>query len=227
VVRQQAIFPTNGKTACQMNHLFELLGFLIVLIQLYRWLYRMWLQRWMNSKKSAKLPRKPRVWKPKTDRDCPVCQQHKSKAAPPAQLPPVAWSTRKGRGSPRKKISTQGFACSNPLCNYHGIRDEAIHALVGDGTHGKHAAIQDLKCQACGKKFTVRRNTETFPGYGCQGLVVVGSGCGYLGSQRSFHRARADHPHLARSQRRSKHEDPRAFYGPTRSAPSPTSGSFG
>ncbi len=28
-----------------------------------------------------------------------------------------------------------------------------IHALVGDGTHGKHRAIQDLKCQACGKKF--------------------------------------------------------------------------
>lgn len=142
-----------------MNQLFELLGFLIVLIQLYRWLYRMWLQRWMNRKKSVKLPRKPRVLKPKTEHDCPVCQQHKSKATPPAQLLPIAWSTRKGRGGPRKKISTQGFACPNPLCEDHGIRDEAIHALVGDGTHGKHAAIQDLKCQACGKKFTVRRNT--------------------------------------------------------------------
>jgi hypothetical protein len=61
-----------------MNHLFELLGFLIVLIHLYRWLYRMWLQHWVNRKKSVKLPRKPRVLKPKTEHDCPVCQKHKS-----------------------------------------------------------------------------------------------------------------------------------------------------
>lgn len=142
-----------------MNHLFELLGFLIGLIHLYHWLYRMWLQRWLNRKKSVRLPRKPRVLKPKTERDCPVCQQHRSKATPPAPLLPVSWSTRKGRGGPRKKISTQSFACPNSVCEYYGIRDETIHALVGDGTHGKHTLIQDLKCQACGRKFTVRRNT--------------------------------------------------------------------
>jgi transposase-like protein len=31
--------------------------------------------------------------------------------------------------------------------------------LVGYGTRGKQEAIQNLKCQACGEKFTVRRNT--------------------------------------------------------------------
>ena len=39
------------------------------------------------------------------------------------------------------------------------ITDERIHALVGYGSHGKQELIRDLKCQACGKKFTSRRNT--------------------------------------------------------------------
>jgi transposase-like protein len=30
---------------------------------------------------------------------------------------------------------------------------------VGYGTHGTQEVIHDLKCQACGKKFTARRNT--------------------------------------------------------------------
>jgi hypothetical protein len=30
---------------------------------------------------------------------------------------------------------------------------------VWDGKHGKHETIRDLKCQACGKKFTSRKNT--------------------------------------------------------------------
>jgi transposase-like protein len=34
-----------------------------------------------------------------------------------------------------------------------------IHALVGYGKHGIHEEIRDFKCQACGKKFTARRNT--------------------------------------------------------------------
>jgi transposase-like protein len=34
-----------------------------------------------------------------------------------------------------------------------------MHALVGDGRQGKQEEIRDLKCQACGKKFTIRKNT--------------------------------------------------------------------
>jgi transposase-like protein len=37
------------------------------------------------------------------------------------------------------------------------ITDEEIHALVGDGKHGRHEDIQDLLCQACKKKFTCRK----------------------------------------------------------------------
>ena len=37
-----------------------------------------------------------------------------------------------------------------------------MHALVGYGSHGKHEKIQDLMCQACGLKFTVRRDTVLY-----------------------------------------------------------------
>jgi IS1 family transposase len=37
-----------------------------------------------------------------------------------------------------------------------------VHALVWDGRHGKYEAIRDLKCQACGKKFTIRKNTVLY-----------------------------------------------------------------
>ena len=33
---------------------------------------------------------------------------------------------------------------------------------MADGHHGKHEWIQDLKCQACGLKFTVRRHTVLY-----------------------------------------------------------------
>lgn len=40
--------------------------------------------------------------------------------------------------------------------------EENIHALVGYGHHGKYERIQDLRCQACGKKFTLRRDTVLY-----------------------------------------------------------------
>ena len=49
--------------------------------------------------------------------------------------------------------------CPNKECEYYDITDENIHALVGYGNHGKQDLIQDLICQACRKKFLVRRNT--------------------------------------------------------------------
>ena len=69
---------------------------------------------------------------------------------------------RKGRGGPQKIISTQGYFCPNPECEYFCISDENIHALVGYGNHGKQELIQDFKCQACRKKFTSRKNTVLY-----------------------------------------------------------------
>jgi hypothetical protein len=72
---------------------------------------------------------------------------------------PESWQSRKGPGGRTKKIQTEGYFCPNKSCEYYGITEEAIHALVGYGKHGKQEEIRDFKCQACGKKFTARKNT--------------------------------------------------------------------
>ena len=69
---------------------------------------------------------------------------------------------RKGTGGKKKTIPTQGCFCSNPLCYYYLLDDESLHALVGFGTHGKYETIQNLRCQFCRKKFTVRRHTVLY-----------------------------------------------------------------
>ena len=97
--------------------------------------------------------------KPKSERDCPFCVQEKGQCKSPQPGMPEPWSLRKGPGGPKKRQSTGGYFCPNPACEYFCITDENIHALVGYGSHGKQELIRDLKCQACGKKFTSRRST--------------------------------------------------------------------
>ena len=50
---------------------------------------------------------------------------------------------------------------------------------MGYGSHGKHEKVQDLMWQACGKKFTVRRDTvlyrlKTHSGKAAQALMAEG-----------------------------------------------------
>ncbi len=59
-------------------------------------------------------------------------------------------------------MNTEGFACPNPQCPYSGITDAHVHALVGDGKHGRLERIQTFRCQACHTTFTSRRNTPLF-----------------------------------------------------------------
>jgi hypothetical protein len=92
--------------------------------------------------------------------DCQHCVEEKGKKANPApKKVEVAKSEPKGRGGRRKSFSTEGYFCSNKRCEYYGIRDEQIQALVGDGSYGKHEENRDLKCQSCWKKFTIRKHT--------------------------------------------------------------------
>jgi IS1 family transposase/transposase-like protein len=58
-------------------------------------------------------------------------------------------------------VSTHGYACPNPACPYVGVTDAAVHALVGDGHHGRDR-IQDFRCQACGTKVSARRDTALY-----------------------------------------------------------------
>ncbi len=139
-----------------MNKLLEVLAILVICLELYRLIRRFWIRQILKKRKAAKQPRKPRVLKPKSERDCPFCMKEKGKKKTSLPEMPTAWSTRKGRGGPKKRITRQGFFCPNTTCEYYGITDESIHALVGYGRHGKQEEIQDLKCQACQKKFTDR-----------------------------------------------------------------------
>src|ERR1700694_681680 len=49
------------------------------------------------------------------------------------------------RGAP-KRVNTEGFDCPNRTCLYFGITDASIHALVGDGKHGKTERIPTPGC---------------------------------------------------------------------------------
>jgi len=65
------------------------------------------------------------------------------------------------RGAP-KRIPTEGFACPNQQCPYFGITDAHIHALLGDGTHGRAEQIQTFRGPACRTTFTARRHTPLY-----------------------------------------------------------------
>jgi hypothetical protein len=140
------------------------------LLTVLLWLCLPWLIIYLSSEwrtsVSFRATRPKRIPKPLTPRppdDCPECQLDPahSIALGPADPPPPPWpSVKSPRGRP-KSIDTAGYACLNPECRYRTITDAHVHALVGDGTHGRDQ-IQDLVCQACGRKFSVRRDTALY-----------------------------------------------------------------
>ena len=65
------------------------------------------------------------------------------------------------RGAPKRR-HTEGFACPKQQCSYFGITDAHIHALVGDGKHGRAEQIQTFRGPACRTTFTSRRNTPLY-----------------------------------------------------------------
>jgi len=141
------------------KELLILVATIIILVEIYRKLRQIWVRHQLMQKKKNKPPRKAAVWRPKSERDCRFCQEDKGKGKESKRETPISWQLRKGKGGPKKKVITAGYYCSNESCEYYGIAEEVIHALVGYGSHGKYEEIQDLKCQACKKKFTIRRNT--------------------------------------------------------------------
>src|SRR5262245_29123602 len=105
-----------------------------------------------------------RLLRPRTPDDCPACCQPMPAVArtTPTRALVTPWCERKSRRGAPKQIDTQGFACLNRACTYYRITDAQIHALVGDGAHGKCERIQTLRCQACGTTFSTRRNTPLY-----------------------------------------------------------------
>jgi len=83
-----------------------------------------------------------RQLKPRSPDDCPACRRP---SAPMAQrlsdTPPSVLATGEESPGAPKRISTDGYACPRPRCDYYRVTDAHVHALVGDGQHGKMERI--------------------------------------------------------------------------------------
>lgn len=114
------------------------------------------------ANKKANSNDKTRKWKAKTPHDCPACQAGLSLTIRPIRREANPWHECKCSRGRKKTIQTQGYACLNPACDYHGITDASVHALVGNGKRGLRSDIQTLKCQCCGSSFSTRRITPLY-----------------------------------------------------------------
>jgi hypothetical protein len=139
------------------------LNLLIFLVLCLLWI---WLTRRSGHCEKTPEPEKPkrrRILRPRTPKDCAQCRAEADREEEePHQREVIPWSEIKSPRGRKKKIDTEGQACPNRDCDYFDIRDANIHALVGYGSHGKNECIQDLFCQACKTKFTVRRDTPLY-----------------------------------------------------------------
>ncbi len=104
----------------------------------------------------------PRQRHPQSPRDCPVCRAAHGACETHGQRVVEPWAKRKSRRGRPKVIETDGYWCPNPLCPYYKITDAQVHALVGDGLHYGADTIQNLRCQACHTKFSVRLGTPMY-----------------------------------------------------------------
>jgi hypothetical protein len=106
----------------------------------------------------------PRRLKPRSPLDCPACclASSPSSGGEPAPAPVRPWKEIRSRRGAPKRMQTEGFACPNQACQYYGISDANIHALVGDGVRGQAERIQRWRSQACRTTFTARRHTPLY-----------------------------------------------------------------
>jgi IS1 family transposase/transposase-like protein len=129
----------------------------------------LWSLDWFHLRPSSspgevKRTRLHRLLKPRCPDDCPACRLA-STASSGIELAPAPvrpWSEVKSRRGAPKRVNTEGFACPNQQCLYYRITDAQVHALVGDGKHGRGERIQTFRCQACRTTFTARRHTPLY-----------------------------------------------------------------
>ncbi len=147
---------------------FQIIVFLHIffLILTLAWLWR---HGWLplqpsHCKTGAVRTTVHRLLQPRTPDDCPLCRlaSTPSLGAGPVPGPTRPWGEVKSRRGAPKRVNTEGFACPNRECLYFGITESHIHALVGDGKHGRAERIQSFRCQACRTTFTARRHTPLY-----------------------------------------------------------------
>jgi transposase-like protein/IS1 family transposase len=140
--------------------------FLFFLLLCLAWLWHLyWLHHTPPHPRVGAIHTKiQRLLKPRTPLDCPACRLSStlSSGMEPSPLPVRPWREVKSQRGAPKRVNTEGFACPNHQCPYFGITDAHIHALVGDGTHGRAEQIQTFRCQACHTTFSARRHTPLY-----------------------------------------------------------------
>ena len=173
-----------------MKDLLVILAILVLCIELYRLLRGYWIQRILKKKREARQLRKPRVMKPKSERDCPFCVKEKGKTGFIQTRNACGMGVSERSRRSKKKISTQGYFCPNQDCEYYGITDENIHALVGYGNHGKQELIRGSHLPGLPEEILGSQEHYYIPAenpiqFGRDNHVVVGPGRGCLGFRRS------------------------------------------
>ena len=148
-------------------HVFVFVFLLVVCLLLS--LSLLWRLDWFPLRPSStrgevKRTRVQRLLKPRSPDDCRACRSGStpSLGREPGPAPVRPWREIKSRRGAPKRVTTEGFACPNRGCSYFGITEASIHALVGDGKHGRTEPIQTFRCQACRTTFTSRRNTALY-----------------------------------------------------------------
>src|SRR5499427_3624120 len=158
------MLPSSSDEDVMSLHLFVFLLVVFLLLLALLWWLDWFPLRPSSSPGGAKRSRLSRLLKPRSPDDCPTCRL----ACTPlpsvrsACAPVRPWREVKSRRGAPKRVNTQGFACPNQQCLYFGITDAQIHALVGDGKHGRAERIQTFRCQACHTTFTPRRDTPLY-----------------------------------------------------------------
>jgi hypothetical protein len=117
-----------------------------------------------SSRGRAKRTALHRLLKPRCPDDGPACclACTPSSGGGPATAPVRPWPEVKSRRGAPKRIHTEGFACPNRQCAYFGITNAHLHALVGDGKHGRTEQIQTFRGPACRTTFRARRHTPLY-----------------------------------------------------------------
>jgi len=134
---------------------------LIYIVVCVVWVIWKWREPRGETKPEVAKTRERQKLRPRTPKSCAECQSESGLAIEPLrEVRP--WSEVKSPRGRKKQIDTEGRACWNAICDYYGITDSRVHALVGYGHHGKADRIQDLVCQACRTKVSERRGTALY-----------------------------------------------------------------
>jgi IS1 family transposase len=135
---------------------------IFLMLQLGLWVYlhaHYWKRVRRGWREWRRQRRGPRQLRPRDPSACPRCVQDIGWLERKPYGEVVPWGeVKQGMGRP-KVVDSSGYACLNGRCEYYGITDARIHALVSDGQRG---GVQYWRCQACGGRRTSRLATSMY-----------------------------------------------------------------